>query len=233
MSILRIQKYNSILQAWQQFSHFTPLCMKIIVIGAAGYVGARICEHGLQAGHAMTAFDIQPARLARENELLTVIRGDILESNDLAEHLRGASAVISCLNLPKGGPPDLILKATRNIMDGMRAQNVNRLIVIGGTGMLKTPAGKLVMDDPGYPQDLRAKSEFHLQSCDLLRESALDWTYICAPYIPGSAGEGQYRVQPDMALEGGNSIHMGDLCAFVFKELQQSAFSKSVVAIAN
>ena len=82
--------------------------MKILVFGASGGTGLELVEQGLEAGHDMTAFVRDPARIADiQHANLAVIKGDVLSMEDVGRavvFLCGpAGANITGISLPVDG----------------------------------------------------------------------------------------------------------------------------------
>jgi nucleoside-diphosphate-sugar epimerase len=76
----------------------TRLFDRVFVTGGAGYCGARLVPHLLDAGYRVTVFDIMyfgDDHLPKDNPNLTIIRGDIRDTKALKEAMRGHDAVVN------------------------------------------------------------------------------------------------------------------------------------------
>ena len=71
--------------------------MKIVLLGATGFVGSALLKEALNRGHIVTAIARHPETLALR-ERLTVKAGDVFDSSALATLLTGHEAVISAFN---------------------------------------------------------------------------------------------------------------------------------------
>jgi len=78
--------------------------MKILVTGAAGYIGSVLVPHFLRQGHQVTAldnfmYDQTPLLDCCGEENLTIVRGDARDEDLIAEHLKQADAIfpLACL----------------------------------------------------------------------------------------------------------------------------------------
>ena len=70
----------------------------VLVTGGAGYVGSLLVPQLLEAGHRVSVYDILyfgDDFLPKGNPALTVIKGDIRDTAQLAQALKGVDAVIS------------------------------------------------------------------------------------------------------------------------------------------
>ncbi len=53
--------------------------MKMIIFGSTGRTGRQLVTQALEQGHAVTAFVRDAARLAIEDENLTLVTGDVFD----------------------------------------------------------------------------------------------------------------------------------------------------------
>ena len=58
--------------------------MKIVLIGATGFVGSKILEELLNRNHTVTAVLRNPEKLQNNNPLLSVVKGDVFDEPALA-----------------------------------------------------------------------------------------------------------------------------------------------------
>ena len=71
--------------------------MKLVVIGATGYVGSAILNEALQRNHDVTAIARDPEKLTAHPRLHAG-GGDVFNEDELAGIVRGHQAVISPFN---------------------------------------------------------------------------------------------------------------------------------------
>lgn len=106
--------------------------MKTIVVGATGATGQLLVEQLLDRGlevKAVVRSSEKMSKAVRAHPNLSIIQASILELTDdeMAEHVRGCSAVASCLghNLTFKGmfghPRRLVTDATRRLCDAIKA----------------------------------------------------------------------------------------------------------------
>ncbi|MEQ9410244.1 MAG: SDR family oxidoreductase [Fuerstiella sp.] len=123
--------------------------MTTLVVGANGATGRLLVAELLQRGHGVRAVvrssKSLPAEM-RDNPQLTVIEASVLDLTDgeLARHVRGCGAVVSCLghNLTfQGlfGPPwRLVTAATRRLCTAIKASESDepvRFVLMNTTGV--------------------------------------------------------------------------------------------------
>lgn len=106
--------------------------MTNLVVGASGATGRRLVEQLLDRGQEVRAIVRSPDALPdalRRHERLAVIRAGVLDlgADELARHVRGCTAVASCLGhrlSVRGiyGPPRrLVTEATTRLCRAIRA----------------------------------------------------------------------------------------------------------------
>lgn len=102
---------------------------RILIIGATGGTGRQLVSQALERGYSVTALVRNPSKLQLEDPKLTVIKGDVLDSNSLNAAMRGQQAVLSALGHKQYFYPTRILsEGTRNILRAMQTQGVTRFV---------------------------------------------------------------------------------------------------------
>lgn len=155
--------------------------MDIVVFGATGTIGRAIVQEALKRKHEVTAAVRNPASLELEHERLHVTTADILDPATVAEAVRGHEEVISAFG-PAAGRENDLLRAAESLLEGMQAAGLERLLVIGGAGTLKTESGERLMDTPGFPGSSgrwRRRMDMPMKSIALLH-----WTTRISVRLP-------------------------------------------------
>src|ERR1700719_2009776 len=108
--------------------------MRILVFRASGGTGREIVRQALIRGDLeVTAFvrdpqDIEPA------SRLHVMQGDALDAGAVRQAIEDQHAVLSALGSRNSSNAELLERAIVNVIDGMHAQQVRRLIVLSAAG---------------------------------------------------------------------------------------------------
>ncbi len=203
--------------------------MKVVIFGANGQFGTRFVNEGLARDHEVTAVVRNVSSITKSHDRLTVRTANVLAADEVAEVIRGQQAVLS--GIGPGGPGvsdqflDVLTTGMPNIISGMQAAGVKRLITMGSIATLQVAPGLLLRDTPDFPTFARNISGAHLEAAQALEASGLDWTIVCPPLtIETGAATGRYRVQRDFLIEGEGRITFEDAAHFVLNELEQGNF---------
>jgi len=215
----------------------------IILIGASGFVGSAILEEALNRGHKVTAWVRNPEKIQVKNENLTVLAVDATDVEALSKVVAGKDAVISAYN-PGWGNPRLyeeILENYPKIIEGVKKAGVQRLLVVGGAGVLYVQPGMRLMDSGTLPAELMpaVNGEGELFLNVLSKENDIDWVYFAPPANLGNMGKGirtgKYRLGTDTLLvdeKGDSFISVEDYAVAMIDELEQEAHHKALFTAA-
>jgi putative NADH-flavin reductase len=86
------------------------LLMKLFVIGATGRTGLEIVHQALARGHHVTAFVRSPESITLRNDRLTVLKGNVMDENQLFNAMQSHDAVLSALGQRKVFKPSSLLR---------------------------------------------------------------------------------------------------------------------------
>ncbi len=195
--------------------------MNIALIGASGFVGARLLAEALGRNHSVTTIVTDPTKLPVRDRL-TVCAVDATDAEALAVALSGHDLVISAFN--PGHDPDG--SGTRVIAAGVKRAGLSRLLVAGGAGTLLLPSGQRVVDQPEFPAEWKPGALLTAAFLDRLRaETGLDWVFVspAAMLAPG-ARTGRYRVGWDHLLtgeDGESRISLEDFAVTMLDEAER------------
>lgn len=109
--------------------------MKIAVFGATGGTGRKIVEQALDRGDQVTVLVRNPARLSAKAKQAKIITGDVLDLQNVQATILGADAVAVSLGSRSDSPEYTVSQGTKNIITAMKAQNVQRLVVVTTLGL--------------------------------------------------------------------------------------------------
>lgn len=181
--------------------------MKIVVIGATGFVGSAILREALDRGHEVTAIARDPEKL-QPHAKLRPKKADVYNADEVALVVAGHHAVISAFN-PGWTNPDIYnlqVKGARAIIDGVKKAEMKRLLFVGGAGSLEVKPGVQSVDLPEFPAEYKQGALATREALNLLRkEPTLEWTFL-SPSADLFSGErtGKFRLGTDQLLRDAN-----------------------------
>ncbi|QEO14506.1 SDR family oxidoreductase [Agromyces intestinalis] len=198
----------------------------IALFGATGKTGRRVLDRALAAGYDVRALVRTPAKLDVTNDRLTVIQGDVTDTDAVERTIAGSDAVLSLFGQVKGSPRTLQTDGTRVIVAAMQRHGVRRLVTLSGgglhadgdrpkapdrimRGLLKLLAGHVLADAEGHLAVLEA--------------SDLDWTVVRGPRLLETPGTGAYRVGR-VGVDTGMQISRDDLADFILTQVDDRTY---------
>jgi putative NADH-flavin reductase len=188
----------------------------------------------LEKGHKVSAFVRDKSKISIQSPQLSLIEGNVLDSQRVAESIKGHEIVLSAL-----GKLDATerVQAIENIIAGMQLHGVSRIIAIGGVGCLQITETMRYQQSPSFPPFFIKTSLAHWEVCTRLSASGLEWTFVCPPEIPDGERTGSYTTVANYIPAGagnyGGSISTGDLADFMLSEAIARNFVRARVGIAH
>jgi putative NADH-flavin reductase len=200
--------------------------MKIVIIGATGFIGSAVLREALNRGHQVTAIVRHPEKLPQHPNLVAQ-KGDVTNEAETTALVVGHDAVISAFS-SGGDVPDIYqqhISGYRKIISGVKKAGVKRLLVVGGAGSLEVAPGVQLVDTPEFPEEWKAGALATREVLYLLRdEPGLEWTFL-SPSAMIAPGErtGQFRLSTDQLLtdaDGQSRISLEDYAVAMLDELE-------------
>ncbi|WP_217546426.1 NAD(P)-dependent oxidoreductase [Streptomyces sp. GbtcB6] len=202
---------------------------KIALFGATGTIGSRVLDEALDRGHEVRAVVRNPAKLTKGAPGLTVVTGDVLDPESVAEAAKGQDVVISAVGGGDGpGHIATIKPSAEALVAGLRTLGAAapRLVFVGGAGSLRKPDGTQVWDAEGLPEFLLQIMHAHGDALDFCRTvSDVKWTCLspAATIAPGER-TGTYRTATDDLIvdaSGNSRISTEDFAVALLDEIEQ------------
>jgi UDP-glucuronate 4-epimerase len=205
--------------------------MRIVVTGAAGFLGSHICDELVARGHEVVGIDGFTRFYARELKernvaalrrapAFTLHERNLLDRPGLAEILAGAGAVCHLAGRPgvRGGAPVLFeagnVRTTEAVMHGAARAGVPRVLLASSSSVYGAAGGPVREDAPLRPLSpyARSKRRAELTARRLARRHGLELVTLRYFTVYGP------RQRPDMAfarfvgaaLGGGEMPLLGD-----------------------
>jgi len=205
--------------------------MKVALIGASGFVGKAILNELVSRGNKVVAIARDTAKIESNDDLVTKIAVDVLETEKLAAALKGADAVVSAFNAGWTNPNlyNDTVEGANAIQAAVKASGVKRYIFIGGAGTLQID-GHQIVDGPNFPAEYKPGATAVRDYFNTLKqEKELDWLFF-SPAIEMHQGitigrTGKYRLgktSPVFNEEGRSILSVEDLAIVIADELENN-----------
>ena len=209
--------------------------MKLIVFGATGMVGKQLVQQALFKGHHVKAFGrnvYTTDYLQTEN--LELVQGALFSEAEVFNAIEGCNAVLSAIGGAIDGTDKARTLGIKNIIKQMDKAGVKRIIAIGGLGILNANENTLLIDEENYAVEYIPVGREHEGAYNFLKESNLDWTFVCPPNIINEGPTGDYKTAADFPPVPNNyKINAGDLAMFMLNELEKNEYIHHRVGISN
>lgn len=209
--------------------------MKLTIFGATGRTGKHLVKQALAAGHVVTAYVRNPARLTLRHENLRVVQGELTDAQKVAEAIAGAEAVISVLGATRSGPAIFLATAAENIVAGMQQHGVRRLVFATGAGVRApedVPVG--IHKWIGGLMRLVARDvlEDSARAVEIVKASGLDWVIARTPMLRDGPYNGQYRVG-FVGKQIGRTLTRGNFAHFLLQQAVEPAWLHRMPALSD
>jgi uncharacterized protein len=200
--------------------------VKIVLLGATGFVGSALLVEALSRGEEVTAIVRHPEKLVSQHNLVAKT-GDVYDSSHLATLILGNDALISAFN-PGWKNPNLNddqVRGTTCIIDAVKTAGIKRILWVGGASGLEVKPGVRMLDGPDLPEWVKPGALATFNALEQLRrEPELQWSYL-APSAELFSGErtGKFRLGKDRLLVDANSqskISVQDYAVAMIDELE-------------
>ncbi len=216
----------------------TERALRVTVFGASGNIGRHVVEQLLAAGHSVTAYVRDAAKLGITHPKLSVIESELDQPAAIARAVEGADAVISALGptMSRSVTGTPVAEGTRNIVQAMQGTGVRRFIG------LATPA----ITDPRDRPTLKAKIfrlmprlafPNALKEIDAMTEavtrSGLDWTIARIISPNDKPGTGTIRSGFMGRDDLGAAMSRADIAAFLVVQLTDDRYHRAAPVISN
>ncbi|MGY2032736.1 NAD(P)-dependent oxidoreductase [Nocardia gipuzkoensis] len=213
--------------------------MNVTVFGATGAIGSLTVDRLLTAGHTVTAYARNPAKIPdRWGDQVRVVIGEVSDAAAIDEAVDGADAVISALgpSLDRKATGTPLIEGTRHILAVMKHHGVRRFIGHATPSILdpqETPT--LVTRFISFiPRTFmrRAYDEITGMS-ELIMSSGLDWTIV--RFIAPKDGHPKGNVRSGFFGNDkvGFAVTRADIAAFTADQVGDTGYLRRAPAISN
>jgi putative NADH-flavin reductase len=212
--------------------------MDVIVFGSTGGT----CRALAAAGHTVTAFARDPAKLPAIPSV-TAVRGDAMNPAEVAAAMPGNDLVIvslgnsqnpfaMMLGARRTTPADICETGTRNIIAGMRAAGVPRLLVVTAFGIGDTRDRLPFAFKLFYRTVLREHMADKEKQEPLVKASGLDWTLVQPVGLTDGPATGAWLADLNGVIRR-QQMSRADVAAFLVSLVDDDRYSRATVALSG
>ena len=209
--------------------------MTVTIFGPTGMVGSQLITHAMAKGWKVKAFGRNVESLIDKDlhtENFEAIKGYVFDAGEVKHVLQGSDAVLGNLGGAFTGTDKSRSLGTKNVIAQMKQLGLKRIVVLGGQGILPDKKGNFLMDATDYPPELIPVGMEQRQAYQYLKESGLDWTFVCAPTVIDATADNNFITAAEAATDG-YRVSAGNLALFMVEELERNAYPKQRVGISN
>ena len=224
----------------------TEAGLNILVYGATGKIGTHVVTEALNRGHSVTAVSRNPSRITRQQENLSAVKGDLLDTDSIRSLATGQDVVIISVRgvIGDSKTPESALQyiAVKNVVDTLRkmGDDAPRLIHVGGSGTLEVRPGVLYADKLPrlfLPKDLELEIQGQILALQFLRAvDDVNWSYATPPKnLTNGRRKGSYRTGGDRMLKdkrGRNLVSRADFAMALVDEAESAAHNMRRFSVA-
>ncbi|HEX5385197.1 MAG TPA: NAD(P)-dependent oxidoreductase [Gemmatimonadales bacterium] len=193
--------------------------MHVLITGGTGFIGSRLTERYLAAGHRVTALGqantpAEAANIARLREAgATVAEVSVTDPAPLAAATAGVDAIIHLaaaqheMHVPDAHFRAVNVAGTRHVLDAALAGGVSRVVHGSTIGVYGDAAGRITEDTPCRPDNIYGVTKLEGEK---LARSYADRLSLVAVRIPEVYGPGDRRLlKLFRAIQGRKFFNVG------------------------
>ncbi|XP_011860302.1 PREDICTED: flavin reductase (NADPH) isoform X2 [Vollenhovia emeryi] len=197
---------------------------RVVIFGGTGNTGLCSLRTAVENSLEVRAFVRDEAKIPEDlKSKVESVVGDVTDAKQVADAVAGRDLVVVVLGTREDlGPTTVLSQGMKNIIDAMKAHNVELVSVCLSTFLfLKLEA---------VPAMFRDVTEDHQRMFDMIKSSGLKWVAILPPHI-AETPKSKYTVTFDSSP--GRAISKHNLGAFLVECLENPNYHQKVCGIAN
>ena len=208
--------------------------MKLLVLGGTGGIGQHVVTQALDAGHEVTVFARDPAKVTGQHARLRVVRGDVTDVAALTGAARGQDAVISAIGRGLSFKSEqLITRSVPSILAAMDAAGVRRLVFTSAWGVGDSFKDLAVVPWLFFRTLLRDVYADKLVGDTLIRKSNVDWTIVRPARLHDGPLTRSYHSGERLRMAGMQSISRADTAHFILACVTDPASIRTSPVVTN
>ncbi len=209
--------------------------MIVTIFGSTGLVGRQLITHAFAKGWQVRAFGRDMGKFIDRDlhqKDFTTYKGYVFDAGDVAKAVKGSDAIMSALGGKMDGSDSTRSLGMKNIVAQLEKHGPKRIVAIGGLGVLPAADGTPLYEQKEYPQLYVPVAKEHFAAYQHLKNSSLDWSFLCPPAIEDAEANGHFELQAE-AQPFQVAISAGNLAMAMIQMIENKSFIHQRVGIAN
>lgn len=206
--------------------------MKILIIGGSRGIGRAMLECAVKRGFEATVLARFPEKIDADESKITILKGDVLNKDDLTSAVKGQDAVCSFIGVPiTFKPVSLFSRAAENIVAVMENNTEQKFVAVTGIGAGDSKGhGGFLYDKIFKPIFLSTIYQDKDREEEIIQSSALDWLIVRPAGLTNGPRTGKYRVIDNLDGIVAKRISRMDVADFILNQIEEpSQFGKAVL----
>ena len=198
---------------------------RILVMGGSRGIGRAVGQAAAAKGYMVRAMSRSGKLPENVGVKCEAMKGDALNSEDVARALDGIDVVVQALGVPPSldlifKPATLFSEATRILLPEMKRAGVQRLISVTGFGAGDSNKNINVLQR--LPFNLLLKRAYDDKSIqeELIEESQLDWLIVRPGVLTNCRASENYRVLSKPAEWRNGIVSRADVADFIVQRIE-------------
>jgi len=205
---------------------------RILIFGATGGTGQELVRQCLEQNYAVTAFVRSPQKMKQSHPNLNVIKGDVLNSDDVLDAVANQDVVFCNLGMPASDKSSLRTDGTANIVKAMKARGVDRFICQTSLGFGdSTEVLPWHMKYLIVPFILKNAFKDHETQEKVVEQSNLNWTIVRPGNLTNGKKTGEYRHGFKSTEKIKLKVSRADVAHFMLSNIENNQYNQSKVGI--
>ncbi len=205
---------------------------RILIFGSTGGTGQELVTQALKANYRVTAFARSPEKLNVSDTNLKVIRGDVLNLEDVCRAVENQDVVLCSIGMPPSDKSMLRTKGTVNIIKAMEKQAMNRLICQSTLGCGDSKVAlpwllKFII----VPLILKRAFKDHEMQESKIENSKLDWTIVRAAGLTNGKKTGRYKHGFAYSDKTKGKVSRADTAHFMLSQIDDNQYLRQKVGL--
>ncbi len=212
--------------------------MKICIFGADGGTGSELVKQALDRGWSIVASSKGRPKSMPVSDRLSFREADVLGGGGLERIVEGCDAVCSALGVPNdpltlANPPPIYTEGTKAIVQGMKACDIARLVVVSASFVEEKNRGPLYFKLPAMAALSKVFDQMGRMEDMLRGTEGIDWTAVRPGWLMAGERTDDYVVQPDVIPEGLIRTRRADVATLMLDCIENGDWVGQTPAIAR